>query len=107
MSQDPIIETFNIAFRRCLLFVLLSLLLAAILWCWLLKSQFDVPARDLIDWARATWSPTGKKVLFVFACGSLTIGTLTTTVVYLLIGRWWKKRGDVHRRGARFDEREM
>lgn len=107
MSRDPILDTISIAFYRCLLFILLSVVFAAILWCWLLMNQFDVSVRDLIDWVRAAWTPNGKKVPLVFACGSLTIGILTTSVVYLLIGRWWKKRGDVHRRGARFEEGTM
>lgn len=103
MTSDPIIGLFSIVFRRAMLFILLSASLACGLWCWLLISRFNVPVHDLIDWVRAGWTPTDSKVPAVFLSGALTIGVLTTSVIFLLIGKWWKKRGDVHRRGARLD----
>lgn len=106
MRRDPIMDVFSMWFHRCTLFLLLSLLTAFGLWCWLLMAHFDVAVRDLIGWARAAWTPAGSKIPAVFAYGALAIGTLTTSVVYLVIGQWWKRRGDVHRRGARFDSQE-
>lgn len=103
MTHDPILSTFSIVFRRLMLFILVSLLLALIVWCWLLMVHLDVPTRDLIEWVRATWTPGDRKLPAVFAGGSLAIGILTASIIYLLVARWWKKRGDVHRRGARFE----
>lgn len=106
--SDPIIDHFAIWFRRTLLFIVLSLLQAIALSLWVLVIELHVTSNDLQLWLRAAWSPTiGNKLPAVILYGSMSIGILTTSVVYLLIGKWWKKRGDVHRRGARFNEGEM
>lgn len=105
--SDPIIDHFAIWFRRTFLFLVLSLLQAIALSLWVILVEFGVTSNDLQFWLRAAWaSKAGNKLPAIILYGSLTIGILTTTVVYLLIGRWWKKRGDVHRRGARFGEGE-
>lgn len=106
--SDPIIDHFAIWFRRTLLFILLALLQAAALSLWVLLIELRVTSNDLQFWLRAAWASTAdNKLPAVILYGSLSIGILTTSVLYLLIARWWKKRGDVHRRGARFGEGEM
>lgn len=107
-SSDPIISLFIIVLRRVLIFAVLSVLLGLLIWYWLLTSKFDVDASGLLIWVRVAWHPIGSKVPAVFLYGALTIGTLTTTVIYLLIGRWWKKRANVtQHRGARLDNQEV
>ncbi|MET3138206.1 hypothetical protein AAKU61_002572 [Undibacterium sp. GrIS 1.2] len=106
--SDPIIDHFAIWFRRTLLFIVVALLQAIALSLWVLLVEIHVTNNDLQFWLRAAWSPTiDNKLPAVILYGSLAIGILTTTVFYLLVSKWWKKRGDVHRRGARFGEGEM
>lgn len=106
--SDPIIDHFSIWFRRTLLFVVLALLQAIVLSLWVLLVEFRVTSNNLQFWLHAAWTSTDEnKLPAVIMYGALTIGILSTSVIYLLIGKWWKKRGDVHRRGARFGEGEM
>jgi len=95
MNSDPIVSLFVIVFRRVMSFIILSVLLSLILWCWLLKSHFGIPSNKLIVWLQAAWSPSESKLPELFFYGSLAIGTLCTSVIYLLIGSWWKKRATV------------
>lgn len=101
--RDPIIHTIGVLAQRVLLFVVLSLLVALGLWLWVLLGLIDIPAGDLMAWT----PPEGRKLAAVLAYGCLAIGVLSITVLYLLVAKWWKKRGNVHHhRGARLDERE-
>jgi len=106
MSTDPILDLFGLVFRRAMLFIALSLLQAAALWLWLLTAEFGVARGDLTFWLRVAWTPPeGNMLAAVITYGCLVIGLLNTSVVYLLIGKWWKRRGDVHhRRGARLED---
>lgn len=107
-SSDPILSLIFMALRRFLLFVFLSVLIAFLVWYWLLTSQFGVVVDGLMTWLRSACSPVSSKVPAVFLWGALTIGTLSTSVIYLLIGRWWKKRATVQQyRGAQIDERYL
>jgi hypothetical protein len=109
MTRDPIIALFVVVLRRVMIFLILALLLSLSVWCWVLTSPLDVPVRELLGWLRHAWSPVGDKVPAVLLCGSLVIGTLSMSVIYLLVGKWWKKRASVQHqhRGARLDDGEV
>jgi hypothetical protein len=106
MSTDPILDLFGLVYRRTILFIALSLLQAAALWLWLLIAEFGVTRGDLLFWLRVAWTPpTDNKLAAVITYGCLTIGLLSTSVIYLVISKWWQRRGDVyHRRGARLED---
>jgi len=108
MTTDPILDQFSIWFRRAMLFLVLSLIIAMAIWLWVLLAELNLTSGDLPFWLKNAWTPSisGSKLPAIILCGALTIGVLSASVLYLIIGKWWKKRGDVHHRGARFDERE-
>jgi|GEM_PF-3806929 ABC-type phosphate transport system permease subunit len=108
MTTDPIISQFVMALRRILIFIVLSILIALFVWSWLLKSKFGVHNKELLDWMSVAWPPEENKIAAVFLYGSLTIGILMTTIIYLWIGRWWNKRANVtQHRGARIDNMKV
>lgn len=108
MNRDPIVEHLSMWLQRLVWFLVLSLLQATALWLWVLLSKFDVDRDGLMLWLKLAWTPVNNNPLpQVMVAGALIIGHLNTSVVYLLIGKWWKKRGDVHQRGARFDDGGM
>lgn len=107
MNTDPIVSLFFIIVQRFIIFTVLSVLIALFVWCWLLMSQFDVSVMELITWLSAAWTPEGSKVPAIFVYGALIIGTLATSIFYLLIGCWWKKRARVPQiRGGRLEDWE-
>lgn len=106
--KDPILEHFALWLHRFMLFIVLSLLLSIALWLWVLLFQFNLDRDVLTSWLRSALYPNrSSKLPAVVLFGSLTIGFLSTTVIYLVVGKWWKNRGDVHQRGSRFDKRSM
>ena len=109
MRNDPILDRFGIWLHRFVLFILLALLQATALWLWALLAKFHVEWRDLLFWLKAGWAhQEGHELAAIMLDGTLTIGILSTGILYLLIGKWWKKHGSVHHlRGARLDNGEM
>jgi hypothetical protein len=106
--HDPITNYIGIVVHRLVLFVILSFILATALWLWVLLGEFHVTASDLLHWLREAWTPVDNKLAAVILYGALTVGVLSTSVLYLLIGKWWNKRADVRQyRGARFEEGGM
>jgi hypothetical protein len=102
--NDPIIDLLALFLKRLVLFLILTALIGLALWLWILMAEFDVAFHDLGVWWHEGWTPVSHKLPVVMLRGALTIGFLTTGVVYLLIGKWWKKRGDVYHRGAKLEQ---
>lgn len=108
MSHDPILHAIGVRIHRTVLFCALALLLGLGLWAWVLVAWYDVSAGDLWSTTVAAVSTDDRhstSVLLLRGCG--LVGALFTAVLYLLVALWWRRSGDVHRRGTRFiDARE-
>ena len=106
MNRDPIFNLIGIYYRRSMLFIILSLLFATCLWLWVLLQELNVGTNDLLVWLRAARTQIGAdKLPIVILYGSLTIGVLATSVLFLIVGTLWKKRATVaHHRGARLND---
>lgn len=106
MSRDPILHALGLRVRRTLLFLWLALMMGLGLWGWVLLGWDGLGASALWTVTRAVLA-TGAQypvwALILHGCG--VIGVLATAVLYLVAALWWRKRGDVHRRGARFIDR--
>lgn len=107
MTTDPIVDLFVVFIRRLLYFIIMSVLIASLVWFLVLTKKLGVPDKELATWLSEGWSPVKSIVPEVFFIGALIIGTLSTCVIYLIVGRWWKKRATVrHHRGGRIEDSE-
>ena len=121
MNRDPIVSALSIRLGRIVRYVFLSFFVALLLWVALLLSIWGPPSvdhhvtglrdivtyyRDLAIWlGKATWSalPTaGDRGMAILLWGCVALGCSLTLNLFLVIGRWWRRRSEVvFRRGAR------
>jgi hypothetical protein len=106
MSPDPIVSALLLRIQRGVLFLLVALVVTLGLWGWVLLEWVDLAAGDLWSTTLAAvdadqWHRT--TALILRGCG--VIGVLATLVLYLLVALWWRRSGDVHRRGTKFIDR--
>lgn len=102
-DRDPILNALKLRFERFILFVVLSALISIILWIWVLLGWFDVEFSSIWQLSKEAYSAAEESksiVLILRGCG--VIGVLSTSVAFLVAALWWRKSGDVHRRGAQF-----
>ena len=103
MNGDPILHAIALRVKRALLFAACSLLLTIGLWLWAVLGWYDKELIDLGALTRgALAAGADQRTPTLVLRGCAVIGGLVTTVAYLLVALWWRYRGDVHRRGARF-----
>lgn len=105
--NDPILHVLGIKLYRAFLFCACSILIALAIWFFVLMKCIGVKFDELPRWAAEAWPPVSSMAAAALFWQPIAIGILTMTVTYLVIGRWWKKRGDVHSRGARLSEGDM
>jgi hypothetical protein len=105
MRTDPILNDLGIKLHRGFLFLFGAALIAAPLWGYVMVKCMGIPIRELPKWAAEAWPPINSLGAAALFWQPIAIGMLAMAVIYLSIGRWWKQHGDVHRRGARFNER--
>ena len=102
MSHDPILDSIDVIAHRALVFVLLSVFQAILLFWWFLTCVNGIEYTDLIPWLDEDGVP-GRSLITIFWY-FLIVGVFNTSVVYLTIGVWWKRRADVHHyRGAHLE----
>lgn len=108
MSRDPLLRHLGIIINRSILFVVISLAQAIALWLWFWTRFENWTIWQVLRYAANAWPLSAEVFPSVMALGVLWIGLADTAIVYLLLGRWWRRRADVlHRRGSRFiDQRE-
>lgn len=102
-AHDPILSAIRLRIERFILFVVLSALISIILWAWALLGWFDVEFSSIWQLTKEAYSTIeeGKSIVLILrGCG--VIGILTTSVIFLITALWWRKSGDVHRRGSQF-----
>lgn len=102
-DRDPILNALKLRFERLVLFIVLSALISLAIWTWVLLGWFDfrfTSAWKLTKEAYLTIEEGESIVLIFRACG--VIGVLITSITFLVAALWWRKSGDVHRRGAQF-----
>jgi hypothetical protein len=107
-NRDPLLDQINLVAYRLLLFVVLGLAQVATLWLWFWTHFKDWTFLEAARYVVNAWPLSLDMFPSVMAMAAVWIGFANTAVLYLLLGRWWKKRSDVlHRRGSRLsDERE-
>lgn len=106
--MDPLLNHIGIVLRRSAIFVALVALQLFGLWVWFWAHFQRAGVEQAFRLFVEAWPLDSGKIAAVLAIGLLWIGCANTAIIYLLLGRWWKKRADVlHRRGSRFvDQRE-
>lgn len=102
MSHDPVLNAISVFFRRLSLFVWHVVLLTAALWSGLILWWFDRPYTELWPYTKAAFVPSERPELaaYFFLCAGNAF--LAVAVVSLLIALWWKRKGSIHHRGAKF-----
>lgn len=108
MNNIPILVALKARLFLIILFLGLSFLTSLFTWSWVLLGWFDFSIESAIQLTVEALLGTedGKSIVLIFGgCG--VFGILFTSVMYLLASLWWRKSGDVHRRGTQFiDARE-
>ena len=126
MNRDPITTALAIRLHRVMNYLFISLLLSAVLWLALLLTIRGQPIISpyAADWraiavdlqgtitglASTTWEAMhGHSSTSILLWNCVALGCSLTLNLFLLIGRWWRRRGEVtFRRGARMlDTREL
>jgi hypothetical protein len=105
--SDPILSALGVRVRRVAIFVGLTPAIGLGLWLWLLLGKFDKDWQDwrgLLELTQTAWSGADL-VGGLFLRGCLIISVQAMLVVYLGLALWWRRSGDVHRRGTRFIDR--
>lgn len=106
-AHDPILSAILLRLQRALLFCFLAILVACSLWFWVLLEWYATPWGDFLAMSKASWEARAGSTAALLLKGCLAIGLLTATLAYLTVSLWWRRSGDVIRRGARFlDRRE-
>jgi len=108
MNHDPLLHHLGLITRRALLFFILSAAQAITLWLWLWLHFNDWTFVETVRYMSTVWPLSLNAFASVMGMAAVWIGCADTAVLYLLLGRWWKRRADVlHHRGSRFiDARE-
>lgn len=107
MTHDPIFQVFSIWGRRAMIFVLTAASLSLSSWGWCLI-EMNV---DLANWSSvlaSSFDLASHPVQTLLLRGSIAIGFMLTTIIYLAVALWWRGRVQVHyQRGGRFvDQRD-
>ena len=100
-GRDPILNALKLRFERLVLFIVLSAVISLAIWTWVLLGWFDFGFASAWQLTKEAYIATEevKSIVLIFrACG--VIGVLTSLVSFLVAALWWRKSGDVHRRGA-------
>lgn len=102
MSHDPVLNAISVFFRRLGLFVWHVVLLTAALWSALILWWFDRSYTELWGYTKMVLAPSEHPELtgYFFLCASNAF--LAVAVVFLLVALWWKRKGSIHHRGAKF-----
>ena len=105
---DPMVTHIHNIGRRGIIFAALTIAQTSALWVWLWMTFKEMNVIEAVRVVAEAWPVHLDKFSSValVACAWIAFGN--TSMLYLLLGRWWQKRADVlHRRGSRFvDERE-
>lgn len=101
LTRDPILTALHLLIQRVIMFLVLCLLMSASVFVTVLCTVFDRTWRDVWTHLRAAWPPAADDLHALLLWGSVVVGVLLTTIVYLLGALWWDDRSTVHRRGTR------
>lgn len=121
MNRDPIVSALSIRLHRLIAYFGISFLVTLLIWAALLLSIWGPPIighhgvgwrvvvafyRDLAIWlGKATWSAlpaASDRGMAILWWGCVVLGCSLTLNLFLVIGRWWRRRSEVvFRRGAR------
>ncbi len=102
MNDDPILNAIKVRFERFILFFIFSALISIALWIWVLLGWFDFDFLSAWQLTQEAYSSSADKSIMLILRGCCVVGGLTTLLTFLIAALWWRKSGDVHRRGARF-----
>ena len=100
-TRDPILNALKLRFERLVLFIILSALILLALWAWVLLGYFDLNLASIWRFTKDAFLTNEQNrvaALILRGCG--IVGVLTSSVMFLFAALWWKRSGDVHRRGT-------
>lgn len=108
MNHDPLLQHIGIVLQRSILFLILSLAQAVVCWLWFWAHFKQWSLVEATRHLANAWPLSLDAFSSVQAMGMVWIGVANSAILYLALGRWWKRRADVlHRRGSRVvDQRE-
>ena len=101
MSHDPILNAIQIRFERAILFIVWATALSTAIWVWILLGYFDLKFASIWQFTKDAFLTNEQNrvaALILRGCG--IVGVLTSSVMFLFAALWWKRSGDVHRRGT-------
>lgn len=107
-SRDALAEEVGLLINRTALFILISLSQAFALWLSFWMHFENWTLAHTVLYVANVWPLSLDVFASVVGMAVAWVGIANTAIIYLMLGRWWKRRADVlHRRGSRFvDERE-
>ncbi len=108
MKPDPIFDAMYVNGRRFLWFVVLAAGQATALWLRFWMHFKHLTLWESCSFITSAWPLSLDDFPSFVAMAFVWVGIANTSIIYLLLGRWWKKRAEVlHRRGTIFvDQRE-
>ncbi|ASV97584.1 hypothetical protein [Paraburkholderia aromaticivorans] len=106
MAHDPLMQQVHTILVRVVYFVAFALVQSVLLWvaCW---QQLGDSWLDALIRLSGVWPLSPGSINSLLAMLIVWASVLQTTILFLIIGRWWARKTNVmHRRGSRFiDER--
>lgn len=106
MTPDPILDGLRMLFFRSLYFVLFSLLLSVLIFWTFMSTALEIDVAVLPPSLALACVPSDLNVTAIIACLSVSVGTLVMTVIFMTAARWWRRRSELPRRGARLESEE-
>lgn len=104
--HDPIRNQLHVYLERIAVFVFLSLLVFILIWLSVLYMFYRLQTPSDI-WEITSIALNKQNI----GCAALmrVIGALSISIItnfYLIIALWWKRSGEAHYRGSRFEGKE-
>jgi ABC-type transport system involved in cytochrome c biogenesis permease subunit len=106
MNSDPILDEVRKYILRSVYFVLLSASIGLVTFAKFMSPALEFEVVVLPPALVLVCVPSDANVTARIAFLSMCVGTLLTTVVFLLLARWWQRRSELPRRGARLESEE-
>ena len=86
--------------RRIWRFLRWSFAAWAVLWGWVMALDYGIGWGDMLSTTWTVISNPTSRIARTLLYGAGVISCETVLIFFLVIGLWWKSRGDVYRRGA-------
>ena len=106
MTPDPILDSLRMFFFRMFYFVLVSIVTSLLIFRTFMSTALEVDGSVLPPSLALVCVPSDVNVTAIIACLSVSTGAMFTTVLFMLVARWWRRGSELPRRGARLESEE-